>query len=530
MPDKTANVTGRTRTWLDGVGAVAPALMPGLILVHFLCSRQADYPYWPALACLLASLLGALVWNLRRTGQLFWVTLLFLGLLHFGVSPSLGSLVLPASLAGLLLASFVGGAAAAFIVLAASLLLTAVTGVEVEIWLLAKLMLGALGALLIGSKWLQKSEKPFALASTLVLLVPYERALEIIWISAPQGALIGEGAKWTDGVMAVVERALPACVIVGALATALVSALSYDEGCAMPGGQRFRLWLTAVSLACLGQTGGVFEALAPAALCWSLGIALALPHLKKEGQNCGSLTLPASGLLKAAAALTVLCSVAFGAAYWRALLKVDEAMPMLAGKSPPSKGGLSPENLRQVVVASEDRHFYQHRGVDWEALHRALRRNIQERKFVQGGSTITQQAARYAFLGKEKTLSRKLEEFFLALAIETKLTKRQILEVFLANADFGFGQKGASAASTFYFGLPLNEVTLAESFFLAGAVWKPPKTVQQLSAPLEHRQKIVERFASMYGMVDNKLIWRHAQEPPHRLFSKGSLSDVVFAP
>ena len=90
---------------------------------------------------------------------------------------------------------------------------------------------------------------------------------------------------------------------------------------------------------------------------------------------------------------------------------------------------------------SQPTRQYQHRGVDWQALHRALRVNIRNLAFKQGGSTITMQTARYLFVGREKTLSRKVAEILLALEMEKHLSKERILELYLNSARFGWGRR-----------------------------------------------------------------------------------------
>jgi O-antigen ligase len=132
------------------------------------------------------------------------------------------------------------------------------------------------------------------------------------------------------------------------------------------------------------------------------------------------------------------------------------------------------EDMIYAVVASEDSFFYSHRGVDWLALHRALRKNLRAMSFVQGGSTITMQVARYVFLSRERTLSRKIAEIILALKMERYLSKERILELYLNTARFGMGQDGILAAARNYFGKYPKDLTLSEAAFLAGVLPEPP--------------------------------------------------------
>lgn len=132
------------------------------------------------------------------------------------------------------------------------------------------------------------------------------------------------------------------------------------------------------------------------------------------------------------------------------------------------------EDMVYAVIASEDGFFYSHHGVDWLALHRALRKNLRAMRFVQGGSTITMQVARCLFLSRERTLSRKIAEIILALKMERYLSKECILELYLNTARFGMGQDGILAAARNYFGKHPKDLTLSEAAFLAGVLPNPP--------------------------------------------------------
>lgn len=132
-----------------------------------------------------------------------------------------------------------------------------------------------------------------------------------------------------------------------------------------------------------------------------------------------------------------------------------------------------PQALRLAVVSVEDRRFHNHPGLDVIRNVGALIRDIQAGKFVQGGSTITQQLARNLFLTSEKTISRKLKEIFLALQIERRYTKDEILKLYLNQIYFGAGAYGVGAASELYFGKRVSELSLDESALLAGLPQSP---------------------------------------------------------
>jgi penicillin-binding protein 1A len=134
-----------------------------------------------------------------------------------------------------------------------------------------------------------------------------------------------------------------------------------------------------------------------------------------------------------------------------------------------------PPYLPKAFVAIEDRRFYSHWGVDPIGVARALTRNISGRGAMQGGSTLTQQLAKNLFLTQERTVSRKIQEAILALWLEHKYSKDQILELYLNRVYFGSGAYGVEAAAQRYFGHPASAVTLAEAAVLAGLMKAPSK-------------------------------------------------------
>ena len=134
-----------------------------------------------------------------------------------------------------------------------------------------------------------------------------------------------------------------------------------------------------------------------------------------------------------------------------------------------------PSYLPKAFVAIEDRRFYSHWGVDPIGIARALTRNITGRGGMQGGSTLTQQLAKNLFLTQERTLSRKIQEAILALWLEHKYSKNQILELYLNRVYFGSGAYGVEAAAQAYYGHPARNVTLAEAAVLAGLMKAPSK-------------------------------------------------------
>ncbi len=134
-----------------------------------------------------------------------------------------------------------------------------------------------------------------------------------------------------------------------------------------------------------------------------------------------------------------------------------------------------PEYIPQAVIATEDRRFYAHFGVDPIGLVRALIINYRSGKVVQGGSTITQQLAKNLFLNPDRTIRRKIQEMVMAVWLEAKYSKVEILQLYLNRVYFGAGAFGVDAAARRYFSKSAKDVTLAEAAVLAGLLKAPTK-------------------------------------------------------
>jgi penicillin-binding protein 1A len=161
-----------------------------------------------------------------------------------------------------------------------------------------------------------------------------------------------------------------------------------------------------------------------------------------------------------------------------------------------------PPSLRQAVLAIEDERFYTHRGVDLRGIARALWRNLREGQLVEGGSTITQQLARNLFLTQERAISRKVAEILLALEIERRLTKDEILERYLNQVYFGQGAYGVEMAARVYFGKSVKDVTLPEAALLAGLIRGPSiYSPYRAFALAKTRQEIVLGRMASLGMI-----------------------------
>jgi len=134
-----------------------------------------------------------------------------------------------------------------------------------------------------------------------------------------------------------------------------------------------------------------------------------------------------------------------------------------------------PDYVPKAFVAIEDRRFYSHHGIDPWGILRAGARDVLHRGATQGGSTITQQLAKNLFLTQERTVTRKLQEAVLALWLEHKFSKAQILELYLNRVYFGSGAYGIEAAAQRYFGKSARKLTLPEAAMLAGLVQSPSR-------------------------------------------------------
>lgn len=150
-----------------------------------------------------------------------------------------------------------------------------------------------------------------------------------------------------------------------------------------------------------------------------------------------------------------------------------------------------------AIVANEDVRFYHHIGVDPIGILRAVWVNVRSRGVAEGGSTITQQLARDLFLTQERTLGRKLKEALLAMVIESRFSKQEILQAYLNQVYFGEGAYGIEAAAQVYYGKHASELSLAESAMLAGL----PRGPHFFSPYTDSRAALARRGEVLAGMV-----------------------------
>ena len=167
-----------------------------------------------------------------------------------------------------------------------------------------------------------------------------------------------------------------------------------------------------------------------------------------------------------------------------------------------------PPMLRDAFLIVEDRRFYSHHGIDWWTIPGAMVANIRHGEAAQGGSTITQQLARKTYFNDQKTIRRKLKEMVVALRIEMKYDKPQILEFYLNKVYFGEGLYGVEAASRGYFNKSAKELTLPEAATLAGLIKAPSRY-----APTDFKSRAIGRRATVLArMVDAGFIDKTAAD------------------
>lgn len=172
----------------------------------------------------------------------------------------------------------------------------------------------------------------------------------------------------------------------------------------------------------------------------------------------------------------------------------------------PVKLADTPKDLQNAFIAAEDIRFYKHHGIDPIGIARAVVSNIRHRDATgQGGSTITQQLARNAFLTQEQTLKRKLLEAVLAVEIENKYTKAEILEMYMNQIYFGQGAYGVQTASHVYFGKDVKDLNLAQCAMLAGLPNSPNyySPFHNLQAA-KYRQGVVLDQMAKYGYISQE--------------------------
>lgn len=166
------------------------------------------------------------------------------------------------------------------------------------------------------------------------------------------------------------------------------------------------------------------------------------------------------------------------------------------------EGSKIPDVVKKAFILTEDRKFYSHHGIDYAAIIRSGLKNIQTNSIVQGASTITQQLARNIYLTQDVTYERKITEMFLAMELEKKYSKEQILEFYINNIYFANGYYGIEAAAQGYFSAPAQELSLSELAFLVAIPNNPSRydPVTKMEKTLQRRDYILKLLYD-YGYI-----------------------------
>jgi len=175
-----------------------------------------------------------------------------------------------------------------------------------------------------------------------------------------------------------------------------------------------------------------------------------------------------------------------------------------------------PEILKQAVIAIEDRRFYEHDGIDFEGIARAARVNLELGEVVQGGSTITQQYIKNAYLSGERTFERKFREALLARELEQQLSKDEILFRYLESSYFGAGAYGIGAAAEVYFSKPVGELDISEAATLAGILQAPTRLSPRVDIEAaDERRRLVLQAMLEEGAISES---EHARQSARTLW------------
>lgn len=159
-----------------------------------------------------------------------------------------------------------------------------------------------------------------------------------------------------------------------------------------------------------------------------------------------------------------------------------------------------PSEMEWAVVVAEDANFYRHEGIDVRAIKAAIKYDLEKKRFARGASTITQQTAKNLFLSREKTLTRKIEEIYLAKRMEQELTKGRILELYLNIVELGPMVYGIGHGARYYFGKAPAALTPRECAFLAAMLPGPQKVYN----PYRHLDRVLKRSDMVLRLLREK--------------------------
>ncbi len=197
---------------------------------------------------------------------------------------------------------------------------------------------------------------------------------------------------------------------------------------------------------------------------------------------------------------------------------------LFAEKRDPVPLKVIPEYLKKAIVATEDRNFYNHSGVDLKGIVRAIIKDIWAGKFVEGASTITQQLAKTLFLNPKKTLVRKLKEAFLAFHLERRYTKDEILELYLNQVYFGSGAYGVESAARIFFDKSVKDLTLAECALVSAMPKAPSRYSPLINRDLSIKRRNIVLKQMLFTGIINKTEYNKALNEKLNLSKKNKTS------
>ncbi len=166
-----------------------------------------------------------------------------------------------------------------------------------------------------------------------------------------------------------------------------------------------------------------------------------------------------------------------------------------------------PAEMKWAVIVAEDANFYRHEGIDITALKNAITYDLEKKRFARGASTITQQTAKNLFLSRDKTITRKIEELYLAKRMEQELTKGRILELYLNIVELGPLVYGIGHGARYYFDKPAGALTPRECAFLAAMLPGPQKVYN----PYRHLDRVLKRSDTILGLLRQKGVLSEAE-------------------
>jgi penicillin-binding protein 1A len=266
------------------------------------------------------------------------------------------------------------------------------------------------------------------------------------------------------------------------------------------------------------------EAKAKLAAAWTASRAFVLRHRIAVGVSAGILALLIALFVWLGHALPI--SRALEPLPNRAIILLDsQGKPFArrgAYKEAPVVIDALPKYVPAAFLAIEDRRFYHHLGVDFRGMARAARANAKAGRTVEGGSTITQQLAKNAFLTPERSLRRKAQEAVIAVYLELRLSKDEILARYLSSIYFGDGVYGLGAAARHYFGKPPEQLSIGEAAMLAGMA-KAPVDLD----PVDHPKAAGDRARLVLeAMVQTKAITRQQADASGKVIVRTTRADL----